>query len=352
MTTMRTLPCPLLLLVAACTPGPTSPDVPDASGPTSCAPAGTAYTLWVANQAVGVDAVHVLRPSADPAQPAGAEMIATIPAGRAPHNLTFTPDLRFAYVANLSTAGEAGTVSVIDAASLTVVASVTVGQTPHSVRVSPDGREAWVANIGSDDVSVIDTATNEAAPATIPVGQGPTQIAFTLDGAKAYVANGDDGTVSVIGAAARTPTKLIPTGGGSMGLGLRADGTLLFETEPSDDRVSVIDTGSDAVVNVIDDGGALLEPHGLAFAGDVVVITNATNDSVIFVDARTLAILGAVAVAGRPQLVAISPDCSRAYLTLRDSPSVAVVDVATLALVGTIDLGTGSVHGIAVRRDP
>ncbi|MGH7361101.1 MAG: hypothetical protein ACREJI_05765 [Candidatus Methylomirabilales bacterium] len=38
--------------------------------------------------------------------------------------------------------------------------------------MTPDGRKLYVANGVSDDVSVIDTAT-ERAVATIPAGKGP-----------------------------------------------------------------------------------------------------------------------------------------------------------------------------------
>jgi YVTN family beta-propeller protein len=48
------------------------------------------------------------------------------------------------YVAN----EDADTISVLDAASFQVLATVPVGKAPHNVQVSPDGKTAWVTNNG------------------------------------------------------------------------------------------------------------------------------------------------------------------------------------------------------------
>jgi YVTN family beta-propeller protein len=56
--------------------------------------------------------------------------------------------------------------------------------------VSPDGRRVYVANDGSEDVSVIDTATN-AVIATIGT-RGSIGIAVSPDGDRVYAANLND----------------------------------------------------------------------------------------------------------------------------------------------------------------
>jgi YVTN family beta-propeller protein len=50
---------------------------------------------------------------------------------------------------------------------------------------------AYVANHDSNNVSVIDTATNKVV-ATIPVGHSPNGIAVTPDGKRVYVTNDND----------------------------------------------------------------------------------------------------------------------------------------------------------------
>ncbi|MBI2892987.1 MAG: beta-propeller fold lactonase family protein [Deltaproteobacteria bacterium] len=316
-----------------------------------CDPAATGWTVWAPNQGIERDSVFVLRPTEDATGAVGAEILAEIPAGRSPHNIGFTPDGRRAYVANLTDPQRNGTVSVIDTRTYDLVATVEAGVMPHWAAVTPDGRFAWVANVGAREVTIVDTGTNQVV-GSVETGQDPAQIEFAPDGAKAWVSNGEEGTVAVVDVAARQVVTTVRTGHGSMGLELSNDGRFLFETEPRDDRVSVIDAATDTIIDVLTFGGTLLEPHGIGVAGGEVLVTNATADSLAFVDSRTFERVASVAVPGRPQAVAVSPDCRRAYLTMQDAAAIAVVDVTERRLIGTIDMGIGNVHGIAVLPGP
>ena len=83
----------------------------------------------------------------------------------------------FAYVTN----EHSNNVSVIDTATNTLVATIPVGTIPFAVAVTPDGTHVYVANEGSNNVSVIGTATNTVVK-TIPVGKNPVGVAVTPDG--------------------------------------------------------------------------------------------------------------------------------------------------------------------------
>jgi YVTN family beta-propeller protein len=72
------------------------------------------------------------------------------------------------------------------------------------VAVTPDGSKVYVANAASNNVSVIDTASNTVI-ATTPVGAAPVGVAVTPDGSKVYVANSNSNSVSVIA----TPTNTV-----------------------------------------------------------------------------------------------------------------------------------------------
>ena len=56
-----------------------------------------------------------------------------------------------------------------------MVATVTVGNNPEGVAVTPDGKHAYVTNFGSNNVTVVRTATNTVV-ATIPVGAEPLAV--------------------------------------------------------------------------------------------------------------------------------------------------------------------------------
>ncbi len=68
---------------------------------------------------------------------------------------------------------------MINTASNTVVDTIPVGVSPTAVAITPDGTRAYVANGNSDDVSVINTATNMTVGPPIPVGTNPSRVAIT-----------------------------------------------------------------------------------------------------------------------------------------------------------------------------
>jgi YVTN family beta-propeller protein len=127
-----------------------------------------------------------------------------IPVGTLPVGVAITPNGQFAYVTNNSS----NSVSMINTATNTVVGSpIAVGTMPEGVAITPNGQFAYVANTGSvppgepgDTVSVINTATNLVI-STITVGNHPFGIAITPDGKLAYVANDASNNVSVINTA-------------------------------------------------------------------------------------------------------------------------------------------------------
>jgi YVTN family beta-propeller protein len=108
----------------------------------------------------------------------------------------------FAYISNINS----NNVSVIDTASNAVVTTVTVGTQPFGVAVNPAGTFAYVANEGSNTISVINTATN-AVVATVTVGKDPIGVAVHPLGTFVYVANDGASTVSV-NASSRSTAKV------------------------------------------------------------------------------------------------------------------------------------------------
>src|SRR3979411_1346148 len=99
----------------------------------------------------------------------------------------------FAYITN----NGSNNVSVIDTASNTVTATVAVGPNPTGVAVHPAGPRAYVANQSTHTVSVINPASN-TVPATVAVGIFPTGVAVNPAGTRVYVTNQAGNTVSVL----------------------------------------------------------------------------------------------------------------------------------------------------------
>jgi YVTN family beta-propeller protein len=82
------------------------------------------------------------------------------------------------------------------------VTSVATGEIPCAVAVDSMAKRIYVANYGSDSVTVIDAASEDAASekviATVQVGQRPQAVAVDSKAHRVYVANTHGDTVSVI----------------------------------------------------------------------------------------------------------------------------------------------------------
>jgi len=88
--------------------------------------------------------------------------------------------------------------------------------------LTPDGSRLYVANYGSDNVSVINTATNSVI-ATIPTAPKPQVMALVPESLTIYLTHDTIavGTITVIDVASNTVKTTIPTGASSSGIALR-----------------------------------------------------------------------------------------------------------------------------------
>mgnify|MGYP003394152150 FL=1 len=91
-----------------------------------------------------------------------------------------TPDGKYLYVADQGYYFGKPTsdyVYKIDVQNKKVVQSIQAGVAPHGVVVSPDGKRAYITNLLSDDISVIDTATDKEL-VKVKVGKMPNGISL------------------------------------------------------------------------------------------------------------------------------------------------------------------------------
>ncbi len=208
-------------------------------------------------------------------------------------DILFTPDGRFAYVANQSH----GEVDIIDTTTYAVT-SIPAGAGSRRLCISPPADRVYCANYVANTVTVVDTATKQLI-ANIPVGQRPRAIAITPDGREVYTANTRDGTVSVIDTNTLNVVATIPTGGiWPWELVITADGTKVFVVNTNSDNVSVISTATHTVIATIPTG------HG-------------------------------------PFISQVSPDQTKVYVSNARATTVTVIDIPSLSVVGTIpDVGS------------
>jgi YVTN family beta-propeller protein len=125
---------------------------------------------------------------------------------------------------------------------------ITVGEGPVAIAITPNGRTAYVTNEDSDDVSVIDTQTNQVVGSRIEVNLIPSWVAITPDGRSAYVANYNGGQVSVIDTQTNQLGPPIKVAGRPGGIAIMPDGRTAYGADSLSNGVFVVNTLTNQLV--------------------------------------------------------------------------------------------------------
>ncbi|MGD0115689.1 MAG: YncE family protein [Dehalococcoidia bacterium] len=223
-----------------------------------------------------------------------------------------------------------------------VVASIDLApeaRWPMAVAVDPTNNRIYVANYDTDNVSVIDGATNTVV-ATVPVGHGPSELAVNPATNRIYVVSTkSDNRIFVIDGATNTVATTI-----TMDTQPRA-----VAVDPVTNRVYV--TQSDALGKeiVVIDGAAnsATRPIVLDSPADDIAVNPHTNriyvvdgfvegaaDSVSVVDGRTRRIVAKVPVGRMPLWIVVNALTNRIYVATVGG--VSVIDGASNTVEGTL----------------
>ncbi len=252
----------------------------------------------------------------------------------------------FAYIPN----HDSNNVSVINTATNTVVATIPVGALPFGVAATPDGSTVYIANSGSSFISVINTNTN-AVVNTIPTGTGPFTLVVSPDGSKLYAVIGNN--VAVISTATNAVTDTIPIVGGNTGISISPDGSRVYVANSIAKSVTVISTASKTVIATIPVGTGP-NPYPIAIAVTLdskkVFVTNSGSNIISVIDAATNTVVSTIPAPPLSYGIVLSPDGSKAYVATF-SPSVLVLNTATNTVMATIPVAANQLYGISISPD-
>jgi hypothetical protein len=357
------------------------------AGATTTAQANNDYEIWAIDQ--GTNQVHIYNPALEEV----ARINLAAEGVRTAHMIDFTADYAYAFVASTGS----GDITVIRSADRAVVARLATGPRTHMATLSPDDSRAIVAIIGAKDVPgdgklvevVIDTAKESfTLGRTLVLAQDPlvqekaerfseTQPIcqeFTADGRYAYITLGPelrDGGVVVLDLesfqlVAAYPADEVQASCGTVRTG---DGRHMLVNGGSADVgvFYVFDTSTHKIVHQADTRGK--DAHGVwpAPDGSEIWMVNRVTSNAVVIDAETFEITAEMDFVGKtPDIIAMSPDGSRAYISLRgpepvtmphvavgETPGFAVVDIAGRELIEVIQPAQGDpksdFHGIGVR---
>lgn len=201
---------------------------------------------------------------------------------------------------------------------------------------------AFVANNASNNVSVIDVATNTVvntialATQTNPkaVAASATTSRAFVGGAAVYAINTFAGTVGTSPLLSANVSSLV----------LNKVGSILFATVPSQSsgQVCRVDTGGTLSPVCVNVGAA---PSGLALSPDEskLVVSNQNSNTASVIDVATNSVVATVPVGAEPWGVSFSADGARAFIANFGPDTVSVLDMATLSVIDTIPVATNPI---------
>lgn len=238
-------------------------------------------------------------------------------------------------------------VSIIDTVKKRVTENVKIdGRFPHNVTFTPDGREAWIANLGSANVSIIDTVLRKVIMTLPPDGicEGPIhprgpksepqgmpkncsrahEVAITPDGGKAYILNLDSDHIWIFDAESKKELGRIKTGSTARMVFSR-DGRVGYLVSSHSTNIPIVDTIADKVTGEIPVGKGVF---GLAISPDdtLLYITTGKDNHFIMIDIATQKKVAEILVGNDAHTVVVSPNGKWAFITNRDDNEVAVID--------------------------
>ena len=222
------------------------------------------------------------------------------------------------------------------------------GLGPQGIAITPNGSRAYVTDQNSNQVSVIDLATNAEIGSPIGVGGFPQDVAITPDGTRAYVADQGSDDVVVIDLASGTVIATIVVGSGPRAIAITPSGTRAYVANANGDSVSVIDLATNTVAPISSVGDF---PFDIAITpnGALAYVVNAFDDSAAPIDVAAGTVGAAVPVDPFPVGIAITPNGSNAYATSEVAGSVTPIAVGGAA--GTpipVVAQQGSTEAIAI----
>ena len=339
--------------------------------------------LGLGSTTVPAETLLVVRKSAsavDFVDPGSGLTLSSVAVGFAPHEISRSPDGRFAAVSNYGTREEPGaTLSVLDLehprelrrielgawrrphgvvwfeqdriavtteepAALLIVdprAARVIAQVPteqagsHMVAVISDPLHAFVTNRIVGTTTVIDLASSRKV-ADVPTGAGSEAIAVTRDGREVWVAAREAGTITVLDVQTNGVLATLTVPGQPIRIVMTPTGTALVSCAESGEVVAFdarnrrqtgrvtldvqLPAGSGARAGAASATGAV--PVGISIAGDGTVFVAATRaDKIVALALPALTVTRTIDVTGEPDGMALTPIMPQAVCHACEEPA-------------------------------
>jgi YVTN family beta-propeller protein len=254
------------------------------------------------------------------------------------HGLGYSPDSKTLTVISVGS----NSVTLIDTATNKVKGVVYVGRSPHEAFFTPNGRELWATVRGENYVSVIDPQKMKEIR-RIEVANGPGMTMFGPDGKYAFVCSSFTPELAVIDVASHKIIKRMPQvspfspliavtpENDEVWITLKDVGKAqIYSAKPPFDQKAVLDTGP--ITNHLN----FANNRNGKFA---YVTIGGTNEVKVFRRGKTPELVATIPVGELPHGIWPSGDGSRVYVALENGERCAAIDTVANKVIANIPIG-------------
>jgi YVTN family beta-propeller protein len=300
--------------------------------------------------------------------PASLQVVARIPVGNDPHEVTASSDGKTAYISNYGF-GAFHTLAVVDLVGQKPLPAVDLGalRGPHGLAFR-DGK-VWFTAEAARAIGSYDPA-NGKIDWIMGIGQDRTHMLYVFPGARRILTtNVNSGTVTILEKHDLKPgdtmpgvpkgsllppgsdwlLTVVPVGTHDEGFDVSPDGSQAWVANAGDGTISIIDIATRRVAATL--AANVSGANRLKFTPDGKrVLVSAGPDAVIF-DAATHKEIKRLKIGHGSGGVLVRPDGRRAFIACGPDNYVAVIDLKTLEVVAHIHVG-GEPDGMAWSVQP
>ena len=200
-----------------------------------------------------------------------------IDVGTKPRRVALQPDRSFFWADLVDSSSGTAHVVAVNSNTFAVAGRVPVGEGPHDLAFSADSRFLFVANAGAGTVSVVDVGAFAPA-AEIATGPRPVSLAYSELAGAVYVGDAEDGSVTVIDARSHTLRNRITGPPGIAQIAFAPGGRYAFVVNKRAGTVTIMDSAVDRAVYTVD---SVQAPDQVRFTSTMAFVRQTTTATVM-----------------------------------------------------------------------
>jgi len=254
------------------------------------------------------------------------------------HGLGYSPDSKTLAVVSVGS----NSVTLIETATNKVKGKIYVGRSPHEPFFTTDGRELWVTVRGENYVSAIDPVLMKETR-RIELANGPGMTMFGPDGRYGFVCSSFAPELAVVDAASHQVVSRLPQASpfcpniavspenDEVWITLKDAGKVqVFSAKPPFEQKALLDTGP--ITNHVN----FVSNRNGKFA---YVTIGGTNEVKAFRRGATPELIATIPVGNLPHGLWPSGDGSRVYVALENGGAAAAIDTLSNKVIANIPIG-------------